>query len=88
MKRNKIKNDLDWIRTPEDPYYALANAIIKRAEEDYRKVCKEIKKYPDDKKLKKQFNDLVVFFKSPYCDSLTKLDPVEILNRLDDEIWG
>jgi hypothetical protein len=63
----------------KDAYRNLANAIVIRAVEDWRKLCR--KREPNDK-----FTGLRQFFKSDWCAMLCgNVDPLLILDALEHE---
>lgn len=72
------------IKPIDECYKDLANAIVEKAADDYRRVIRGKKQYggytrKDEKK------KLIAFFKGGWCQLLTNVPGEEILNRLDKE---
>ena len=66
-------------------YEALANAIIIFAAEDYRKARETLRMHPRNNNAKEMKKSCERFFRSPWCDSLTKISGREILKLLEAE---
>lgn len=89
MSRNKRKN-CNWDYSKESSviytgYEALANAIIIFAANDYRKAREKLRMHPRNNYAKEMKKSCERFFKSPWCDSLTKISGREILKLLEAE---
>ena len=61
-----------------DPYERLANAIIERAIEDYRKLWN----FPKDNYAKQE---IIHFFNSQWFAILTKINSEWLIEKLEDE---
>ena len=61
-----------------DPHEELANAIIKQAVEEYRKLW-----FADKENNTKQ--SIIRFFRSEWFSILTTLDPQWLIEKLEDE---
>lgn len=61
-----------------DPYELLANAIVERAVDDYRNLWNWTK---DDYAKR----ELISFFYSEWFSVLTTLDPVYLIEKLEEE---
>jgi len=66
-------------------YENLANAIILKAVKDYRKARRTLAKKPEDASASLAITRLIQFFHSEYFCVLSNLDPVALLERLDQE---
>lgn len=68
------------ITIPLNNYHNLGEAIIKQAEEDYKKALKKIKK------CYKVIDEVTTFLKSDWAKLLSKKDPLIILDELENEL--
>ena len=69
-----------------DCWHDLANAVILRAIEDYRKSCLILKKYPHLKDAVREKRALERFFTSRWFRTLSETDGKELLNHLRKEV--
>lgn len=69
----------------ENPWQALAHAIVRNAAEEYLAVLKQLKKDPDNVIAQNNRDDLDVFFRSGWLMALTKLNGKYIMKRLEEE---
>lgn len=69
----------------EDPWTDLANAVVVCAAKDYRRWRKRLKKDPDDGLAVAKLKSLEKFFKSSWCDFLSRMDGTYILKKLEEE---
>lgn len=63
----------------------LANAIIIKAVEDYRKAMKDLWLYPRSVNARHTIVECESFFKSPYFNTLTSVDGVWLIYKLKQE---
>ena len=70
----------------EDPYEALANAIIVQACEDYRAALRKLKKNPKNQDAMAQTMECERFFRSGWYQLLTAVDGEYLIERLRAEI--
>jgi hypothetical protein len=68
------------------PYENLANAIILRAVEDYRKVLRILSKHPYNRDALREKRSLLRFFFSEWFRVLSNIDPKLLIKRLDKEV--
>lgn len=68
------------------PYENLANAIILRAVEDYRKVLRVLSEHPYHRDALREKRSILRFFHSDWFCVLTNLDPELLIKRLDKEV--
>ena len=67
-------------------YENLANAIILKAVEDYRKILRTHSQRPDDRAVSKELENLEQFFHSDFFAVLSNLDPSALIERLKKEV--
>ena len=67
-------------------YENLANAIILKAVEDYRKSQRTLSKCPYDNIARRERNSIERFFRSDFFCILSNLDPEVIIGRLNEEV--
>ena len=63
----------------------LANAVVLKAVEDYRKIRKQLREDPDQALLQKKIRELERFFRSPWFSILCDIDGSTILYNLRRE---
>ena len=73
-------------RLSENPYEALANAIVLRAVDDYRLALKKVKKNPSNREALDEALRVERFFKSHWYQVLTSVDGEYLINRLRKEV--
>lgn len=66
----------------DDPYRALANAIIVQAAKDYRKALRQLRRNPRYETAKNEKNEVERFFHSEWFHYLTNVDPDYLLDYL------
>ena len=69
----------------ENPYEALANAIVLQAVNDYRAVLKKVKKNPNHRTALDEALQIERFFRSQWYQVLTSVDGEYLINRLRRE---
>ncbi|WP_373207031.1 hypothetical protein [Coprococcus phoceensis] len=69
----------------ENPYEALANAIVLQAVNDYRAALKKVKKNPQNKIAIDEALQIERFFKSQWYQTLTSVDGEYLINKLRKE---
>lgn len=69
----------------ENPYEALANAIILQAVNDYRAALKKVKKNPQNMTAIDEALQIERFFKSQWYQTLTSVDGEYLINKLRKE---
>lgn len=69
----------------ENPYEALANAIVLQAVNDYRAVLKKVKKNPNNRTALDEALQIERFFRSQWYQVLTSVDGEYLINRLRRE---
>ncbi len=67
------------------PKEILSNAIIVQAAEDYRRMRKILDLNPRNKKAKKERENIETFFRSETFAALTRINPEQLINRLNEE---
>ena len=72
----------------ENPYEALANAIIIQAVNDYRIALKKVKKNPCNRDAINEALSLERFFRSPWYETLTSVDGEFLIRKIRAEIGG
>ena len=72
----------------ENPYEALANAIVLQAVNDYRTALKKVKKNPDNRTALDEALQIEKFFRSQWYQVLTSVDGEYLINRLRREASG
>ena len=70
----------------ENPYEALANAIVLQAVNDYRVALKKLKKNPNNREALDDALQIERFFKSQWYQVLTSVDGEYLINRLRREV--
>ena len=65
-----------------DRYEELANAIILRAVDDYRRAIRQLKQRKDYQPAIDTKRDEETFFRSEWFSTLTRLDGIVLLERL------
>lgn len=63
-------------------YEALANAVIMQAVKDFRAALKRKKRFPDDRKAKKDIREITRFFCSQYFQALSDLDGPSLVKKI------
>ena len=66
-------------------YEELANAIIIKTAEDYRKAAKILKNNPRDSEARREIRKCERFFNSKWCCLLSEVDGKMILRKLREE---
>lgn len=69
----------------ENPYEALANAIVLQAVNDYRAALKKVKKNPQNKIAIDEALQIERFFRSQWYQTLTSVDGEYLINKLGKE---
>ena len=69
----------------ENPYEALANAIVLQAVNDYRAALKKVKKNPNNRTTLDEALQIERFFRSQWYQVLTSVDGEYLINRLRRE---
>lgn len=72
-------------RLSENPYEALANAIVLQAVNDYRAALKKVKKNPQNKIAIDEALQIERFFRSQWYQTLTSVDGEYLINKLRKE---
>ena len=70
----------------EECVESLANAIVMQAVKDYREVLQVLKRYPRYEKAIKAREEIEQFFKSDWFQTLSGLDGIPIMERLQKEV--
>ena len=70
----------------ENPYEALANAIVLQAVNDYRAALKKVKKNPNNRTALDEALQIERFFRSQWYQVLTSVDWEYLINRLRREV--
>ena len=70
----------------EDPYEALANAIVLQAANDYRAALKKIKKNPKNQEVMSEAMECERFFRSGWYQALTSVDGEYLIRKLREEV--
>ena len=70
----------------DDPYERLANAIVLQAADDYRKTLKTVKRNPHNRGAIDEALEIEKFFRSDWYSTLTNVDGVFLIRKLQDEI--
>lgn len=70
----------------ENPYEALANAIVLQAVNDYRAALKKVKKNPNNRTALDEALQIERFFRSQWYQVLTSVDGEYLINRLRREV--
>lgn len=66
-------------------YEQLANAIILRAVEDYRKALWKLDRFEDDIKALSTVREVERFFRSKWFSILSSVDAERLLNKIKEE---
>lgn len=66
-------------------YEELANAIIIKTAEDYRKAAEILKSNPRDSEARREIRKCEKFFNSKWCCLLSEVDGKMILRKLREE---
>ena len=69
-----------------NPYEALANAIVKSAAEDYMRAYRKYMKKPERKGYYEDVMREEKFFKSEWFRVLTNVDPVYLVNHMQEVV--
>ena len=69
-----------------DNWEALANAIVLKAVEDYRKCRRKVRRKPNQFEAQKMIREIEVFFRSEWFRQLTDADGKVILEQLRKEV--
>lgn len=72
-------------RLSENPYEALANAIVLQAVNDYRAALKKVKKNPNNRTALDEALQIERFFRSQWYQVLTSVDGEYLIDRLRRE---
>ncbi len=72
----------------ENPYEALANAIILQAVNDYRVALKKVQKNPNNRNVLQEALVIEKFFYSAWYQSLTTVDGEFLVRKIRAEIVG
>lgn len=67
-------------------YENLANAIILRAVDDYRKVLRILSKHPHNRAAQDDYREIEQFFRSGWFGILTQLNPEMLMKQLKAEV--
>lgn len=70
----------------EDPYEALAGAIVLQAANDYRAALRKLKKNPENQTAMSETMECERFFRSGWYQALTSVDGEYLIGRLRAEI--
>lgn len=70
----------------EDWAECLANSIVLQAVKDYREALQVLKQYPRYEKAVKAREDIEQFFKSDWFQTLSGLDGIPVMERLQKEV--
>lgn len=70
----------------EDWAESLANSIVLQAVKDYREVLQVLKQYPRYEKAIKAKEEIERFFQSTWFQTLSGLDGIPIMKRLQKEV--
>lgn len=70
----------------EDWAESLANSIVLQAVKDYREVLQVLKQYPRYEKAIKAKEEIERFFQSTWFQTLSGLDGIPIMERLQKEV--
>lgn len=70
----------------ENPYEALANAIVLQAVNDYRAALKKVKKNPNNREALDEALQIERFFRSQWYQVLTSVDGEYLINQLRREV--
>ena len=70
----------------EDPYEALANAIVLQACEDYRTALRKLKKNPKNQEAMSEAMECERFFRSGWYQALTSVDGEYLIRKLREEV--
>ena len=74
------------MKTENEVYEDLANAIILHAVDDYRNALIRLKRNPDSKFARKEVTQLEQFFLSEWYETLTNLDASYLLRKVKEMI--
>jgi len=69
-----------------DPYQKLADAIILRAVNDYRKLQRAYRQNPNDSDIQMRMKELELFFCSKWYAMLTNLNSEHLMRLLNAEV--
>ena len=64
----------------------LAQAIIMKAGEDYRKAWRRVRHFPDQKGAQATIREVEKFFRSRWFAQLTDIDGEMLIKRLREEV--
>lgn len=64
----------------------LANAIILRAVDDYRRVLRVLSKYPHNRLAQGECREIEQFFRSGWFGVLTQINPEKLMLQLKAEV--
>lgn len=71
---------------PDPGWQGLANAIIKRAADDYMNSLRALKRNPYSTDAKRKLKESERFFKSAYYKILSDIDPEMLLSRMRAQV--
>lgn len=71
---------------PQNPYEVLANEIIIRAANDYKKALKRLKKHPYDQRASARITECEKFFRGKWYKVLTEVDGEMLIKRLREVV--
>ena len=69
-----------------DPFEELATQIVVVAVYDFKAIKKHLIRHPDDDKAQWQYRELVKFFNSDWCNTLTRLDMPRLLGIIEERV--
>lgn len=87
MNGEAIALEDSGISTETNGYEMLASAIVEQAIVDYRARLIWQYSHPNDKKVKQDVEEMERFFKSKWCEALTTLDGVWIMNTINKQVY-
>ena len=70
----------------KDNWEALANAIVLKAVDDYRKARRRVRRFPGQKGSQERIREVELFFRSRWFLMLTDMDGKTILENLKREV--
>lgn len=81
-----ITEGRDGMNTASDENYEdLANGIVVQAVRDYRSALRRLKRDPQDSTALYAKKEVERFFNSEWFKLLTKIDPVKLMEKLNEE---
>lgn len=70
----------------DENYENLANGIVVQAVKDYRSALRKLKRDPQNSTALYTKNEVEGFFNSEWFKLLTKIDPVKLMEKLNEEV--